>query len=127
MLKHRSDLSYVVKGGPRVSRRAVHHDNLKPCLIQDIPEWVWELQKQLKPAADGQGPGQGTGPGDAPLKGKSNTNVDPPIPTEKGAAVAPITHQCVGHGHREDSNLQHSVETRHSTRKRRQPQRYAPQ
>ena len=119
VLKRRSDLSYVVKRGPQGKRRTVHHDNLKPCYLQDVPEWILELQKQLGSAPT-------TNPATSKLK---DPDTGSQTPGDKGLIATPAIAVDKANGDRSSVSFmpQHDFAARHSTRRRRPPHRYMPQ
>ena len=119
VLKCRSDLSYVVKRGPQDKRRTVHHDNLKPWCLQDVPEWILELQKQL---------------GSAPTINPATSKLKDPdtgsqTPGDRGLIATPAIAADKASGDRPSvsSMPQHDFAARRSTRRRRPPHRYMPQ
>ena len=139
VLKRRNDLLYVIKGGYRARRRSVHHDNLKPCLARDIPEWAQVLQRQLRPISGDQqrwrgnvgclpdSKGTTSDNKTARSRTKDSTEADKPAPATQSAEPRPNrTNNHPTDCPVQEKNGKGPDGNRHSTRKRRQPDRYIP-
>ncbi len=141
ILRKISDLLFELKPGQKKRAKILHHDRLKPYVSDDIPEWIKKLQAKIK-----------TGPEDTPPCPPEASVLPSSVttPAQGTDRLAPLTdtspgqsnHSKQGNGdslHAQEKPTvptatkhgsvdKHAKESRrHSSRNRRQPDRYAPQ